>query len=285
LKQSRFTEEQINRLLQRADGGEKIADLWREAGISNTTFQRWKAKYGGLEVNEARPLKQLERVYRLYRAERLQAPRRRRKRVALRQQPSLAVNQQANQQRAMDVVHDAAATGHAFRAPTLIDTYTRECHTIEVARLLPSARVIRVLDRLLAQHGSPACIRVDQGPECISRALNQWATRPGIQLHHIPPGNPMENGHSESFNGTFRDECLNQHWFLDLGDAQQLIEAWRTDDTTNRPYSALGALSPACFAQQCRQIVSDPLGLDRAPGAVRLGCVLSWHTPGVRWPC
>lgn len=200
-----------------------------------------------------------KRVYRLYRAEGLQVPRRRRKRVALRRQPSFPVNQQANQQWAMDFVHDTTATGHAFRALTLVDTYTRECHAIEVARSLPSERVIRVLDRLLEQYGTPGCIRVDNGPEFISRALDQWATRRGIQLHHIPPGKPMENGHIESFNGKFRDECLNQHWFLDLDDAQQLIEAWRIDYNTDRPHSALGNVSPACFAQHCRQIVSDPL--------------------------
>lgn len=159
----------------------------------------------------------------------------------------------------MDVVHDTTATGHAFRTLTLVDTYTGECHGIEVARSLPSARVIRVLKRLLAQHRSPACIRVDNGLEFISRTLDQWATGRGIALHHITPGKPMENGHIESFNGTFRDECLNQHWFLDQSDAQQLIELWRTDDNTRRPHSARGNLSPACFAQHCRQLVNDPL--------------------------
>ena len=159
----------------------------------------------------------------------------------------------------MDFVHDTTAAGHAFRALTLVDTYTRECHVIEVARSLPSARVIRVLGRMMMMYGRPERIRVDNGPEFASRALDQWATRQSIQLRFITPGKRMENGHIESFNGKLRDECLNQHWFRDLADAQQLIEAWRIDYNTVRPHSALGNLPPAWFAEQCWQAINTPL--------------------------
>jgi putative transposase len=200
-----------------------------------------------------------KRVYRLYRAEGLQVPRRRRKRVAGSRMVVPPGVQQANQQWAMDVVQDTTATGQSFRALTLVDTYTRECHAIEVARSLPSERVIRVLERMMMMHGRPERIRVDNGPEFVSRALDQWAARQGIQLHFITPGKPMENGHIESFNGKFRDECLNQHWFLDLADAQQLIEAWRVDYNTVRPHSSLGNIPPAWFAEHRRETINAPL--------------------------
>ncbi len=108
-------------------------------------------------------------------------------------------------------------------------------------------------------YGRPERIRVDNGPEFVSRALDQWATRQGIQLYFITPGKPMENGHIESFNGKLRDECLNQHWFLDLADAQQLSEAWRVDYTTVRPHSALHGQPPAWFAEQRRLAINAPL--------------------------
>lgn len=200
-----------------------------------------------------------KRVYRLYRAEGLQVPRRRRKRVAGSRTVVPPVVEQANQQWAMDFVQDTTATGQPFRALTLVDTYTRECHAIEVGRSLPSERVIRVLERMMMMYGRPERIRVDNGPEFVSRALDQWAARQGIQLHFITPGKPMENGHIESFNGKFRDECLNQHWFLDLADAQQLIEAWRVDYNTVRPHSALGNLPPAWFAEHRRETINAPL--------------------------
>lgn len=200
-----------------------------------------------------------KRVYRLYRAAGLQVPRRQRKRVAGSRTVVPPVVQQANQQWAMDFVQDTTATGQSFRALTLVDTYTRECQAIEVARSLPSERVIRVLERMMMMYGRPERIRVDNGPEFVSRALDQWAARQGIQLHFITPGKPMENGHIESFNGKLRDECLNQHWFLDLADAQQLIEAWRVDYNTVRPHSALGNLPPAWLAEHTREAINAPL--------------------------
>ncbi len=200
-----------------------------------------------------------KRVYRLYRAEGLQVPRRRRKRVAGSRTIVSPVVQHANQQWAMDFVQDTTAAGQSFRALTIVDTYTREYHAIEVVRSLPSERVIRVLERLMMMYGRPERIRVDNGPEFVSRALDQWAARQRIRLHFITPGKPMQNGHIESFNGKLRDECLNQHWFLDLADAEQLIEGWRVDYNTVRPHSALGNLPPAWFAEQCRQTINAPL--------------------------
>jgi putative transposase len=265
-QQHRFSQRRACRLLQLARATARCRPRAREEGalrqrLRELAAQRPRFGYRRLTVllrREYGPLNH-KRVYRLYRAEGLQVPRRRRKRVANNRATCRLQSSTPNEQWAMDFVHDTTAAGRPFRALTLVDTYTRECHAIEVARSLPSQRVICVLERLITVHGRPACIRVDNGPEFISQALDQWATRLGIPLDFITPGKPMENGHIESFNGKFRDECLNQHWFLSLSDAQKLIEAWRIDYNTVRPHSALGNLPPASFAERCRQTSDAPL--------------------------
>lgn len=115
---------------------------------------------------------------------------------------------------------------------------------------LPSTRVIREFERVVALVGQPDQIRVDDGPEYISRALDTWASARGITLDFTRPGKPTDNGHIESFNGKFRDVCLNQHWLLSLGDARRLIEAWQVDYNTVRPHSAPGNLTPQAYYQQ-----------------------------------
>jgi putative transposase len=104
------------------------------------------------------------------------------------------------------------------------------------------------LERLAETHGLPKEIVLDNGPEMISKALDEWAYRNAVRLHFIEPGKPVQNAFIESFNGRFRDECLNEHWFLDLADARRTIEAWRIDYNTKRPHSALGYATPAEFA-------------------------------------
>jgi putative transposase len=265
-QQHRFSQRRACRLLHLSRATARYRSRARDERplrqrLRDLARQRPRFGYRRLTVllrREVGPLNH-KRVYRLYRAEGLQVPRRRRKRVAVSRPPCAPVVQQANQQWAMDFVHDTTATGGALRALTIVDTYTRECHAIEVPRSLPSARVTRVLERLITTHGRPARIRVDNGPEFISRILDQWATRHGIHVHFITPGKPMENGHIESFNGKFRDECLNQHWFLNLEDAQHLIETWRIDSNMVRPHSALGNVPPACFAEQHRHTINAPL--------------------------
>ena len=110
---------------------------------------------------------------------------------------------------------------------------------------LPGARVVRVLDRLTEELAAiPDVIVLDNGPELTSRALDQWAYERGVRLHFIDPGKPQQNGFIESFNGRFRDECLNEHWFLSLADARRIVEEWRRDYNENRPHSSLGNLTP-----------------------------------------
>ncbi len=116
---------------------------------------------------------------------------------------------------------------------------TRECLAIEVDTSLPSARVIRVLDRLVWQHGLPDALRVDNGPEFISTALDRWAFAHGVALHFIQPGKPVQNAHVESFNGHFRDECLSQAHWPTIARARVEAELWRVDYNGVRPHSSL----------------------------------------------
>ena len=191
-----------------------------------------------------------KRVYRLYRLDALSIRRRKRKRVA----PTARIAQPAPQRRgqiwSMDFMHDTLASGRRFRTLNLIDTYTRECLAIEVDTSLSGTRVTQMLDRVIAEQGKPECIRVDNGPEFAGQVLDSWAYTQGVRLAFIEPGKPMQNGYIESFNGKFRDECLNQHWFLNLEDARTIIEDWRQHYNTIRPHSALGNRTPAEFRNE-----------------------------------
>jgi len=120
---------------------------------------------------------------------------------------------------------------------------------IEVDFSLPGARVVRVLDRVASTRGFPNVIVLDSGPEFRGEALHQWAAAHGVALHFIEPGKPIQNAFAESFNGRFRDECLNESWFVSLPDAQRTIEAWRVDYNVARPHSGLADRTPAEFAR------------------------------------
>ena len=194
-----------------------------------------------------------KRVYRWYRQDGLQVRRQRRKRVAVTNRVVPHVPEQAGEQWAMDFMRDTLANGRSFRTLNVVDACTRECLAIEVDTSLPGLRVVRVLDRLTAGHGTPHTIRVDNGPEFAGVVLDAWAYTKGVHLDFIEPGKPTQNGLLESFNGKFRDECLNGHWFRDLPEARRLIEAWRVDYNEERPHSALGNLPPRVFAAQIKR--------------------------------
>lgn len=190
-----------------------------------------------------------KRIARLYREEGLAVRQRTRKvrvRICRGRPPAPA---RANEQWALDFLQDALASGRTIRLLSVIDVFTREALALEVDTNLPGSRVVRVLDRLRGERPTPAAIVLDNGPELISRVLEQWAHQHGVTLHFIDPGKPVQNAHCESFHGRVRDECLNEQWFLGLGDARQLVEAWRQDYNTERPHSALGYQTPAAFAR------------------------------------
>lgn len=194
-----------------------------------------------------------KRVYRLYREERLLVrPHRSRKRTAEPRVP-LPTPTEPNERWGMDFIHDSCVDGRRFRCLTMVDEFTRECPRIEADTSLPAARVIGVLEQLAAERGLPKSLVVDHGPEFISRALDIWAYRHGIQLVFIRPGKPVENAYIESFHSRFRDECLSTHWFLDLADARFQIEHYRRDYNQDRPHSSLGDLTPAEFMSKHQQ--------------------------------
>jgi len=196
----------------------------------------------GWEVNH-------KRIQRMYREEKLAVRRKRRKRVAQTARQPKLLPEGPNERWSMDFMADSMATGRGFRVLNVVDDYTRECVAIEVDTSLSGERVARVLDRVIERRGKPNSVVMDNGPEFTSRALDAWAYERGIQLDFIRPGKPIENCFVESFNGKFRDECLNQHWFTSLMDARREIETWRRDYNRVRPHSSLGQIPPAVFAQ------------------------------------
>ncbi len=189
------------------------------------------------------------RVHRIAKELRLQVPRRKRRRIVSSKQAPAAITR-PNQRWGMDFVTDSLADGRSFRALAVVDHYTRECPVIEVDLSLPGTRVVRILERLAQERGLPTAVRVDNGPEFVCAAVRRWCQRKKLQLDYIQPGKPMQNGHIESFNGKFRDECLNTHWFTSLRQARTNIESWRADYNEFRPHSALGYATPNEFANR-----------------------------------
>lgn len=197
----------------------------------------------GIEVNH-------KKVQRLYREESLSIRRKKRKRVALVPREPKPVPVRINERWSMDFTQDTLVSGRCFRTLNIVDDLSREALAIEVARSIPGVYVARDLDRLVAERGAPDVIVVDNGPEFTSRALDAWAYENGVRLHFIQPGKPTQNCFVESFNGKFRDECLNENWFADLAHACRTIEAWRRDYNEIRPHSSLGGLPPKEFAER-----------------------------------
>ena len=190
-----------------------------------------------------------KRVHRIYRAANLQVRRRRRKRLTRAERVPLPTPSRRLERWSMDFTVDTLADGRGFRTLNIVDDFTRECVAIEVDRSLPGLRVARVLDRLHTEIGLPQVIVVDNGPEFAGRTLDAWAYGHGVTLRFIRPGKPIENAYVESFNGKFRDECLNEHWFISLADAKVVIEAWRVDYNSVRPHSSLNGVTPDQFAR------------------------------------
>ena len=150
---------------------------------------------------------EVKRIHRLYKAEGLMVRRLKRKRLS-RPVPLNPLVVRPNQEWALDFVSDALATGRALRTLTLIDSYTRESLAIEVNTGISSRQVTRVLERVIEERGAPGSLRCDNGPEFTSGHFEEWCGDRSITLIHIQPGKPVQNGHVESFNGRFRDECL-----------------------------------------------------------------------------
>ena len=189
-----------------------------------------------------------KRLHRVYREAGLAIRRKRRKHCVREGRPLLA-RTSANQEWALDFVHDAVECGRTIRVLSIVDAYTRECLALEVDTSFASRRVTRVLEAIIAERGVPQAIRCDNGPELTSRHFLAWCIERQIELVHIQPGKPTQNGRVESFNGRMREECLNVSWFQNLFDARRKIAAWRKEYNEERPHSSLGYKTPREFAQ------------------------------------
>ena len=150
----------------------------------------------------------------------------------------------------MDFVHDQLATGRKLRVLTIIDTFSRFSLAIEPRFKFHGPYVVEILEEVGRQVGFPKAIRVDQGTEFVSRDLDLWAHQRGVTLDFSRPGKPTDNAFIESFNGKFRAECLNAHWFMSLDDARRKCEAWRRDYNEERPHSAIGNKVPIELAKR-----------------------------------
>lgn len=188
-----------------------------------------------------------KRTERIYREEKLALRIRRRKKLAAQGRIEIAKAGRPNELWSMDFLHDVLYSGRKIRFLPIIDTYTKECFRIEVDSSIGGKRVCTVLSQIAAFRGLPERIVVDNGPEFISNALDAWAYERGVKLHFIRPGKPVDNAYMESFNGKFRDECLNLHWFMSVGHARDISEDYRVDYNNERPHSSLGDLTPAEF--------------------------------------
>ena len=157
---------------------------------------------------------------------------------------------QPNERWSMDFMADTLVHGRAFKVCTLVDNVSRVSPAIAVDFSIKGDHVVALLDRLKATVGRPKRLAVDNGPEFISKALDTWAYRNGVALEFSRPGKPTDNAFVESFNGHFREECLDQHWFASLAEAREVIEAWRVEYNDERPHRALGQQTPADFLAQ-----------------------------------
>jgi putative transposase len=152
----------------------------------------------------------------------------------------------------MDFIADQLFDGRRFRLLTIVDNFSRESLAIRAGQRLNGDDVVVAWEKVVTLRGTPKSIRVDNGPEFVSKSLDWWAYFNGVELDFSRPGKPTDNAFIESFNGRLRAECLNENWFLSLEDAQEKIEAWRTDYNERRPHSALGNLAPKEFASTCQ---------------------------------
>ncbi len=195
-----------------------------------------------------------KRVYRLYKLEGLSLRLKTKKKRASSPRVPTPTPGAPNECWSMDFVADRLSSGRAFRLLTLVDNFSRISPAIEADFSLTGQRVVEVLERLKVTHGLPKTIKVDNGSEFISKAMDSWAHCNGVKLDFSRPGKPTDNAFIESFNGRLRQECLNQNWFTSLADAQQIIGAWREDYNECRPHSSLDHRTPSEFVVRWQQI-------------------------------
>jgi len=197
-----------------------------------------------------------KRIYRLY-SEAGLAVRRKVKAKRYGERVPLVKAETVNQTWSLDFVSDSLSTGRRLKFLTVADDFTRECVQMAVDFGMGASYVTRLLDEAAQFRGYPQAVRTDNGPEFIAKAFLAWTQSHQIKHILIQPGCPTQNAYIESFNGSFRDECLNEHWFTSLAEARAEGARWRRDYNELRPHSSIGRIPPAKFAAQHRQLTAD----------------------------
>lgn len=210
-----------------------------------------------------------KKLLRLYREEGLMVRRRRGRKRATGTRALMAIPQGPNQRWSLDFVADALSWGRRIRALAVVDDFTREALALVVDTSIGGVRVVRELDAVIARRGRPSMIVSDNGTELTSRAVLEWTNRTGVEWHYIAPGKPTQNAFVESFNGRFRDECLNEEVFASLAEARAVIERWRQDYNQVRPHTAHGGLTPeAAASRSAGDRLRDPDQFRRSPATI-----------------
>ena len=186
-----------------------------------------------------------KRVYRIYKELALNLRLRPRQRLSRKRPEALSVPKAANEMWSMDFMSDQLGDGRCFRTLNVLDDFNREGLGIEVDFSLPSLRVVRSLEQIMAWRGKPRAIRVDNGPEYVSHILQQWAQQKGIALHYIQPGKPTQNAYIERFNRTVRGEWLGQNIFETIEEVQKQATDWLWTYNNDRPNMGIGGITPA----------------------------------------
>lgn len=191
-----------------------------------------------------------KKLRRLYREEKLQVRKRGGRKRALGSRRPMILPGRANERWSLDFVSDAFTDGRRFRVLAVVDDFSRECLALVADTSLSGLRLTRELDTVMKKRGQPRTIVSDNGTEMTSTAVLKWCQETGIEWHYIAPGKPQQNGFIESFNGSFRDECLNETLFSSLSQARQQIAEWKEDYNSQRPHSSLGNITPNEFAMK-----------------------------------
>jgi putative transposase len=198
-----------------------------------------------------------KKTERIYREEGLSLRLRRRKKRAAGLRMELPKPERPGQVYAMDFVMDRIVNGRRFKCFAVVDPLSKECPMIEVDYSITGVRVCQVLEQFLEGRQMPEAMVMDNGPEFSGKALDAWAYSKGIKLRFIQPGKPVQNAFAESFNDKLRNECLNEHWFMSLQEARDIIEAWRMDYNHSRPHSSLNDLTPMEFIRQQQEMATE----------------------------
>ena len=233
----------FRRVLQRPDDDDlkqRLQEFATERGRFAYRRLHVLLRHNGITVNH-------KRVYRIYAAAHLQIRKRLKRRVACSGEPAPIVAMY-NECWSLDFVHDTLRNGRRIRTLNIVDDFTRECLAIEIDTSISGSRVARGLDRIADARGLPKTIVMDNGTELTSLAMLAWSAERRVRLHYIEPGKPTHNAFIESFNGKFRDECLNESSFASLQEARDIIQAWRTDYNEQCPHRSLGQSTPNAFA-------------------------------------